>query len=226
MALLYSLIHPRPAAIAVEGQQMRKAACVLCLSGCLFLHTAQAQSGPDASRYGDNEAVTSVRSQAINSVQSERTGGTQQFVCTVGITLEKCREDVSVLKKVLANYPSSELGQWRWVLVRSESWKLLLIGRGFNSGVPALTALDARTTFFEEALIAGPTWRVSELMDIWHVGRDGLLDLAVRHELGHALCGEENEWQADRVAHLLERKQPVICKGTPKRNRSSILTLR
>jgi hypothetical protein len=174
----------------------------------------------------DNEAVTSVPSQAISTVDSNRTGRTQQFVCTVGITLEKCREDVSVLKKVLANYPSAELGRWKWVLVRSESWKLLLLGRGFNSGVPALTALDARTTFFEEALFAGPTGRVSELMDIWHIDRNGLLDLAVRHELGHALCGEENEWQADRVAHLLERKQAVICKGTRKRNRSSILTLR
>ncbi|HET9309133.1 MAG TPA: hypothetical protein VFO46_24180 [Candidatus Sulfotelmatobacter sp.] len=123
---------------------------------------------------------------------------------------------MAVLRKVLANYHSTDLGQWNWVLVRSEHWKLLLIGRGFKSGVPALTALDARTTFFEEALIAGPPGRVSELMDIWRVDRDGLLDLAVRHELGHALCGKENERLADRAARLLEQKKPVTCEWKAK----------
>lgn len=199
---------------------MRKAACVFCFSVSLSLYSAQAQSGPATSRLTDNEEVTSVPSQTINTVDPNRPTGTQQFVCAVGITVEKCRQDLSVLRKALANYPSAELGRWTWVLVRSESWKLLLTGRGFNSGVPALTALDARTTFFEEALIAGPIGRVSELMDIWHVDRDGLLDLAVRHELGHALCGEENEQQAARVARLLGNKQAVTCKGAPKRGSS------
>jgi hypothetical protein len=199
---------------------MKKRVCVFCFSVCLSLPPAQAQSGPDASTWADTDVATSVPSQASNTLESNRPGRPQQFVCTVGIALDKCRRDMSVLKKVLANYPAAELGQWTWVLVRSESWKLLLIGRGFNSGVPALTALDARTTFFEEALIAGSTGRTSELMDTWHVGRDALLDLAVRHELGHALCGEEKELQAARVAALLEKKQPVTCKERPRRNRT------
>ena len=66
-----------------------------------------------------------------------------------------------VLRKVLANYPASDLGDWTWVLVRSENWRLILQARDLNPGVPALTALDARTTFFEEALIDGPSGRVS-----------------------------------------------------------------
>jgi hypothetical protein len=185
----------------------------------MSLHSAQAQSGPDPSRSVDNDIAASpavsVPSRA-DTANVNLTTGRQQFVCTVGITVEKCRQEMSVLRKVLAKYPSSELGQWRWVLVHSDQWRLLLIGRGFNSGVPALTALDAKTTFFEEALIAGSSDRVSNLMEVWHADRDGLLDLAVRHELGHALCGEENEQRADRVAGLLERKQPVTCKGGPK----------
>jgi hypothetical protein len=193
---------------------MRKAACVLCFSAWLFLQSAQAQSGPDTPRLADNEPVTSVPSRATHGVEFNHAQRTQQFVCTVGISLEKCRQEMPVLRKILASYPSAELGPWTWVLVRSEPWKLLLIGRGINSGVPALTALDARTTFFEEALISGPAGRVDELTDVWHVDRDGLLDLAVRHELAHALCGEENEWQAARVAGLLKNKQPVTCKGT------------
>lgn len=206
---------------------MTKAACLCCLSVWMFLQSLQAQSGPIESRSADNEitasSAASIASPALIIAEPSRSPRAQQFVCAVGITLENCRQEMAVLRKVLANYHSTDLGQWNWVLVRSEHWKLLLIGRGFNSGVPALTALDARTTFFEEALIAGPSGRVSELMDIWHVGRDGLLDLAVRHELGHALCGEENEGLADRAARLLEQKKPVTCewkaKAKPKTNR-------
>ena len=201
---------------------MRKVACLFCLSAWMSLQSAQGQSGPATSRSTDNDvtasSIASVASPAVRTLGSDRSPRAQQFVCAVGIPLEKCRQEMAVLRKVLTNYPSADLGQWNWVLVRSEYWKLLLIGRGFNSGVPALTALDAKTTFFEEALIAGPSGRVSELMDIWHADRDGLLDLAVRHELGHALCSEENERQADRVARLLKEKQPVACKGTPRQN--------
>jgi len=39
----------------------------------------------------------------------------------------------------------------------------------------------------------------------------GLLDLAIRHELGHALCNDANERNADRMARLLEQRKPVSC---------------
>lgn len=205
---------------------MTKTACLFCLSAWMCLQSAQAQSGPSASRSADNEvtasSTASLPSPATIAAKPSLSPRAQQFVCAVGIPVDNCRQEMAVLRKVLANYHSAELGQWNWVLVRSEHWKLLLIGRGFNSGVPALTALDARTTFFEEALISGPSGRLSELMDIWHVDRDALLDLAVRHELGHALCGEENERLADRAARLLEQKKPVTCewkaKTKPKTN--------
>jgi hypothetical protein len=118
-----------------------------------------------------------------------------------------------VLRKALANYRASDLGGWTWVLVRSENWKLILLARGLDPAVPALTVPELRTTFFEEALLAGASGRVSELMDVWHLGRQSLLDLAVRHELGHALCNDSNEWKAGRVARLLEQRKPVSCEA-------------
>jgi Zn-dependent peptidase ImmA (M78 family) len=36
-------------------------------------------------------------------------------------------------------------------------------------------------------------------------------DLAIRHELGHALCNDVNERKADRMAKLLEQGKPVSC---------------
>jgi hypothetical protein len=144
----------------------------------------------------------------------------QKFVCNTGYTQKECDTEMAVLRKALANYRASDLGEWTWVLVRSENWKFILLARGLDPGVPALTVLDLRTTFFEEALVAGPTGRVSELMDIWHLGRESLLDLAIRHELGHALCNDANERNADRVAKSLEQGRTISCgaTSTPKRD--------
>jgi hypothetical protein len=181
-----------------------------------LLSSGQAQSGPDATGLGAHSEIPAALAASLPShprTPPSQIRHPQQFACSVGITLEECKREMVVLRKALANYRASDLGEWTWVLVRSENWKLLLLARGLNPGTPAVTALDARTTYFEEALVAGPAGRVSELMDIWHAGRDNLLDLAVRHELGHALCTEENERKADRVARLLEQKKPVTCEG-------------
>jgi len=144
----------------------------------------------------------------------------QHFVCNIGYTQSECDAEMAVLRKALANYRASEVGAWTWVLVRSEDWKLILLARKLDPGIPALTAPSARTTFFEESLLAGPIGRVSELMAAWHMSREGLLDLAIRHELGHAVCNDTNEAKADRVARSLEQKKPLSCKGTPEAKRS------
>ena len=46
-------------------------------------------------------------------------------------------------------------------------------------------------------------------------GHDSLLsagEVAVTHELGHALCNERNEKKADRYGELLRKGQPLQCK--------------
>jgi hypothetical protein len=136
----------------------------------------------------------------------------QKYVCSTGYTLKQCNEEMVVLKKALAKYPMPDLGEWTWVLVRSEYWKLILTTQTLNPGIPALTDTAARATFFDEALVAGASGRLSELMALWHMGRESLLDFAIRHELGHALCNDANEMDADRVARLLEQKKPISCK--------------
>ena len=183
----------------------------------MFLQTSgQAQSGPAVTRLGENNEIPSslvaaLPSQPRTAREPFRSAPTQQFVCSASFTLEQCNQDMLVVRKALARYQASDLGEWTWVLVRSEEWKLISLARNINPRVAALTALGVRTTFFEEALVDGPSGRVSELMDLWHLGRDRLLDLAVRHELGHALCNNASEWKADRVARLLEQRKQVSC---------------
>ena len=104
------------------------------------------------------------------------------------------------------------------MLVRSEYWTLSLTTQTLNPGIPALTDTAARATFFDDALVTGASGRMSELMTVWHMGRESLLDFAVRHELGHAFCNNVNEMDAERVARLLEQKKPISCKAKVRAN--------
>jgi hypothetical protein len=158
-------------------------------------------------------------SQAAITGEPQRSALARHFVCDTGYTLKQCDEELVVLKKALAKYPIPELGEWTWVLVRSEYWKLILTTQTLNPGIPALTDPASRATFFDDALVTGASGRMSELMAIWHMGRESLIDFAIRHELGHAFCNDVNETDADRVARLLEQKKPISCKSKVGANR-------
>jgi hypothetical protein len=120
---------------------------------------------------------------------------------------------MAVLKKALAGYPAAQLGNWAWILVRSENWKAIVVPRGLDPDSPAFTFYPKRETFIEEALVTQVPVRNGELLLKWSMDRMGLLDLAIRHELGHALCNDANERNADRVARLLEQRKPVSCEA-------------
>jgi hypothetical protein len=156
--------------------------------------------------------VTALPSQAEITGEPQRSPPARHFVCDKGYTLKQCDEELVILKKALAKYPISDLGEWTWVLVRSEYWKRALLTQTLDPGIPALTDPAARATFFDEALVAGASGRMSELMSVWHMGRESLLDFAIRHELGHAFCNDANEMDAERVARLLKQNKPISCK--------------
>jgi hypothetical protein len=49
-------------------------------------------------------------------------------------------------------------------------WRLILLTRRLDPNIPALTDPAIGTTFFEEALVAGASGRMSELMAVWNMG--------------------------------------------------------
>jgi hypothetical protein len=155
--------------------------------------------------------VTALTSQTQITSEPQRPAPARHFVCNTGYTQEQCDQEMVVLRTALANYPAPDLGEWTWVLVRSEDWRLILLKRRLDPSIPAITDPAIRTSFFEEVLVRGSIGRMSELMAVWHMGRESLLDSAIRHELGHALCNNANEMNADRVARLLEQKKPILC---------------
>jgi len=148
-------------------------------------------------------------SQAVTKAGPPVGGLPQHFVCNTGYSLSKCQADMAVLRKTLAKYPTAELGEWTWVLVRSADWKYIVMPRGIDPDSPAFTYLPKRETLIEEALVATVPQRMGELIWRWGMSTDDLLELAVAHELGHALCNERSEMKARRAAKaLLGGKRP------------------
>ena len=167
----------------------------------------------------DNERsqvfVTASRSKPTYSSPTLKST-TQRFVCNAGYTQELCHDQIATLKKTLEPYPTAQLGEWTWVLIRSQDWKAITEPRGLDPATPAFTYLSKRETFIEEALVSPVPVRQRELLEKWNMGRLDLLDFAVRHELGHGLCNDESERNADHMAQLLRSGTTISCGGAEK----------
>jgi len=195
---------------------MKKTICFCLLAWAFLPSSARAQSGPDATSSGAKNEILSSMVAALPA-QPPTSGApylptpAQKFVCNTGYSQTKCDEQVVILRKALANYPVAQLGNWTWILVRSEDWKAILRSRSLDPDSPAFTYYPKRETFFDEALVTRVPVRSPELLLKWNRTPTDLLDLAIRHELGHALCNEPDERNAERVAKLLEQRKPVSC---------------
>jgi hypothetical protein len=133
------------------------------------------------------------------------------FVCSKGYTMEKCYEQVAVLRSTLAKYPLAQVGEWTWILVRSEDWKAIVVPRGLDPDSPAFTYSAKRETFIEEALVADVPGRRGELKARWHIRADKLRELVAAHELGHAFCNDRSEAVANQQAERLRDGKTPSC---------------
>ena len=91
----------------------------------------------------------------------------------------------------------------------------MLLKHGFNPDrTPAFTILDKRETFFEAALVKKESSRGVQLRNLWRMPVEDLLDLAVRHEIAHALCNERNETKTRLAATALKQEKLLSCQAT------------
>ena len=146
------------------------------------------------------------------AAQTNGNASKQHFACNVGYTPRECQVAATVLRKALARYPVEALGEWRWVLVRTEDWKQLLAERRFDPNHPAFSYLPKRETFLDGALVVRSPIRGVELSAIWHMAIEELFDLAIRHELADALCNDPDETKAERAAIALKNGAPLSCR--------------
>jgi hypothetical protein len=180
--------------------------CSLIVS--VWVHPTTAQTAPEIARPETERAILS----------------SQEFHCHTGYSLAQCQKDIFELKKVLAQYPIEGLGQWTWVLVRSQDWKPISRMLRLNPDSPAFTAIEPRETFLEEALFVHDPLRTADLMVEWQRSIPKLLELAVTHELGHALCEEPNEAAADRFGEELRKGRLMRCRISTEPRRKGVGT--
>ena len=147
----------------------------------------------------------------------------QEFHCHTGYPLAQCQQDILQLKSILTHYPIDRLGPWTWVLVRSQDWKPISQMLQLSPNSPAFTALEPRETFLEEALFIHDAERTAELMQQWHRSMPELLELAVSHELGHALCDQTNEAAANRFGKELRNGLLPGCRPSKQARKKSVL---
>lgn len=154
----------------------------------------------------------SLGGQASGDSTARKQARRQHLACNVGYTPSECQVATTVLRKALAQYPADALGEWTWVLVRTQDWKQILSDRKFDTNHPAFSYLPKRETFLDGALVVRASIRGAELSAIWHMPIEDLLDLAIRHELAHALCNDPDETKAERAAITLKNGTPLSCR--------------
>jgi hypothetical protein len=135
----------------------------------------------------------------------------QHFGCNVTYALRKCQQDVAILKRAVTKYLSPVLGEWTWILVRSEDWKRITSPRRLDPNSPSFTFLAKKETYIEEALVVRVPGRERELMARWNMSSNTLLAFAITHEMGHGICQNASEAQANHVAALLRQGKPAWC---------------
>lgn len=153
-----------------------------------------------------------------------------QFYCTENYPRSDCQNDIFNLRGVLAHYPVEKLGSWSFILASSEEWEPLMTRLRLPLHSPAFSFLAGNKTVFSQALFSSPVDRRAELMRLFGVPSDQLLDLATAHELAHAFCHELNEATASvyrdqlRAGHLPNCMVRERHRSTVERE-NSIMTL-
>jgi hypothetical protein len=153
-------------------------------------------------------------------VHLEGTGQTTesvQFLCTQDYNRDECLQHALELRRLLMTYPLERLGMWSFVLVPSYKWKDLVHALGGSTDSPAFTAFEQRTTVMESSLFSATATRSAELLHIFGVTGEALLELAVNHELGHCVCPDQDERKADDYGRELRKGKIPDCGRTPTR---------
>jgi hypothetical protein len=152
--------------------------------------------------------------------------GAQTIFCEIKLPMEDCRNATEILTSHLHAYPVSQLGTWTWVIVPSDHWNDLGKDLGLDSDSPAYTCIESRMTLVDESMLTQDNARRNaELLRKFELPLAKLIDFAVTHELGHALCGFKDEYKADAVGRRLREEQLPYCSVPEKIRQKLPLTL-
>jgi len=148
--------------------------------------------------------VTQVQPEGLHSALPS----TVTFSCTTDYDPQQCQASATELAKILERYPTGRLGEWRFVLAGSQHWKQTVRALGGDPQSPAFTELEAHVTVLEDALFENADSRKAIVSNRFGLPTGSILDFAVTHEMGHAICHEHNEKLADEYG--LDLRKGII----------------
>jgi hypothetical protein len=140
------------------------------------------------------------------------------FSCTTDYDPSQCLASAALLAKVLERYPTERIGQWTFVLAGSARWRQTIKDLGGDPESPAFSELSARVTVLEEELFETVDARQEMLARRFGLPPGSILDYAVTHEMGHAICGERQEKLAEKYGLDLRRGIAPTCATYQKRS--------
>jgi hypothetical protein len=161
---------------------------------------------------------------AVHFPQNNRTPSTIQFFCTQRYDRAECLKDATVLRQAILPYPVQLLSKWSFVLVPADEWKALVRSQGGDPVSPACSILEQRATLLDSSLFVGSAARNKELLQRFDMIGPALVNLAITHEMGHALCQEKNECRADNYGKELREGKIPVC-GTVNKPASAVKSM-
>ncbi len=151
--------------------------------------------------------VTDVQRTELSSIPA----GQVTISCTTNYDPALCLASANRLAKVLKHYPTTRLGDWKFVVASSEHWGQIIRALGGDPESPAFTELVAHVTVLQDALFETSDLRRAGLAQHYGQTVSGLLDYAVSHEIGHAICREHDERLAELYARDLRMGMTPVC---------------
>jgi hypothetical protein len=143
------------------------------------------------------------------------------FSCTTDYDPSQCLTSAALLAKVLERYPTERMGQWTFVLAGSARWRQTVKELGGDTESPAFSELIARVTVLKDELFETADSRQAMVARRFGLPPGSILDYAVTHEMGHAICGEYQENLADKYGLDLRRGIAPTCATDRRRSNTS-----
>ena len=131
--------------------------------------------------------------------------------CTTDYNPTQCLGSANTLARVLQRYPTTRLGDWKFVLASAQHWQQIVKSLGGDPESPAFTELAARITVLEDNLFEPSDSRKANLAQRYGQPPSSLLDYAVTHEIGHAICQERSEKLAGAYGLSLRMGITPVC---------------
>jgi len=173
---------------------------IVILATLLFLSHLNAQT--------TSIKVTDVQRNDLSSTPA----GQVTISCTTNYDPALCLASANKLAKVLLHYPTARLGDWKFVVASSEHWQQIVKALGGDPESPAFTELATHVTVLEDALFETADMRRTALAQRYGQAVSGLLDYAVSHEIGHAICHERDEKLAEAYGRDLRMGTTPVCR--------------